>query len=321
MRTPQFWQHNDWRSTLLLPASALYWVGARISRYLATPQRAPLPVISVGNVTVGGAGKTPTVLALIPLLREMQHVPHIISRGYGGMPHTAHRVTASDDWRMVGDEPLLLAAAAPTWVGAQRPASAYAAHAAGATVVVADDALQHHRLHKDISLLVIDGAYGIGNGRLLPAGPLREPLSAAVARCDAVVMIGDDTQQLGARITKPIFRARVETTGDTSWLYDAAVIAFAGLARPQKFFDGLRVLGASLLSWHSFADHHAYARDEVEALLAQAKQHQAVLVTTAKDAVKLAPDLRAQVRVLDIALRWQDEAALRQWLGERLRPA
>ena len=319
MRTPAFWQQRNWRSNLLLPAAWLYRLGAAIDRLVTIPQQASLPVISVGNTTAGGAGKTPVTIALARLLQSLGRHPHIISRGYGGSMNATHRVTPSDDWQQVGDEPLLLANAAPTWVAAYRIDAARAAQLAGASIVVADDAHQHHALHKDISLLVIDGHYGIGNGRLLPAGPLREPFAVACARADAVVMIGEDRHQLAKRINKPIFAATLAPQGDVAWLNGAAVFAFAGLARPQKFYDTLRTLGANIVGCQDFADHHPYTVDEITALMATAKAQRAALITTAKDAVKIPADLRAQVRVLPVAIQWENETALKTWLTDQLR--
>lgn len=318
MQTPLFWKEKRFLSTALLPASWLYAAGAALDRRFTTPQHVPIPVISVGNITAGGAGKTPTCLALLPLVQQLGMTAHVITRGYGGTMQQLHRVAATDNWRVVGDEPLLLATAAPTWVSAHRIDAARAACTAGATVLIADDAMQHHTLHKDISLLVIDGAYGIGNGRLLPAGPLRESLESGLARCDAVILIGDDAHQLAARIHVPIFRATLVASGDISWTKGASVIAFAGIAQPQKFFHTLQTLGVSLVSTHSFADHHPYQRSEIESLLAAARLQNATLVTTAKDAVKIPEDLRTHIKILDVALQWNNAPALTAWLKERL---
>jgi tetraacyldisaccharide 4'-kinase len=231
MKTPEFWKSTHSISTALLPLSMLYRLGAWLDRKCSTGQGAPVPVIGVGNVTAGGAGKTPTTLALVSHLRALGYTPHIVVRGYGGRALHAHRVAEHDTWQLVGDEALLLAQAAPTWVGRDRRASIAAAATHGATIVICDDALQHHALACDIMLLVIDGAYGIGNGRLLPAGPLREPLPNAIARADALVMIGDDTQAITATLTLPIIHARITPTMDTATLQGLRVLAFAGIGK------------------------------------------------------------------------------------------
>ena len=317
MKTPRFWQSRNLTSAVLMPAAWLYRLGAWADRTCTTPTRAPLPVIAIGNVTAGGAGKTPTTLALIPILRALGHTPHILTRGYKGAALTAHRVTADDRWQQVGDEALLLAAAAPTWVGRDRLASARAAAAAGATILLCDDALQHHALAKTITLLVIDGPYGIGNGLPLPAGPLRESLRSAATRSAAAIVIGADAQGISEQLPIPVFHARFEAT-DTPPLRDHPWIAFAGIGRPEKFYSTLRALGAELIATHDFPDHHAYRDQEVTALLADATARGARLITTTKDAVKLAPAAHAQVATLPVALTIDDANGLRDFLTRTL---
>lgn len=320
MKTPRFWQSHNALSLLLTPLSMLYRLGAWADRCFTTPHHAGVPVISIGNVTAGGAGKTPTTLALILLLREMGHVPHILTRGYGGTALTAHRVQTGDDWRMVGDEALLLARAAPTWAGRDRLASARAAIAAGATMLVCDDALQHHRLYKDFSLLVIDGPFGFGNRHLLPAGPLREPLSAAFARCQAALIIGEDAQQLASHLPLPTLRAVLLPSGDHAFLGAEKWLAFAGIGRPEKFYESLRSLGANLIATRDFTDHHAYTAADIDALNQQALRIGATLITTEKDYVKLPATAQAQVHHLPVHLQFGDTQALKQLVTHTLIP-
>ncbi len=293
--------------------------GARADRRRQTALRAPVPVVCVGNVTAGGAGKTPTVCALVPLLAALGFTPHILTRGYQshGLP-AARRVDANDDWRQVGDEAMLLSRIAPTWVGCDRIASARAAAAAGATMAVCDDGLQHHRLHKDVSLLVIDGPYGVGNGRLLPAGPLREPLTDTAARSDAVILIGADAHQLATTFSIPVFRATLLPVTDTGFLTGHRWLAFAGIGRPEKFFTSLRESGAILAGTRAFPDHHPYSAAECAGLLAQADRLGARLVTTEKDAVKLPPGMRAAVSLLPVRLAFENPAGLQAFLHDRL---
>ena len=316
MKTPHFWQSRSLVSFLLSPFALLYRIGAVADAKFTTAEHAPLPVISIGNATVGGTGKTPAVLALIPILRDLGHTPHILTRGYKGADLTAHRVLDADRWQDVGDEALLLARAAPTWVGRDRLASAHAAAAAGATILLCDDALQHHKLHKDLSLLVIDGAYGIGNGLTLPAGPLRESLRSAAARSDAVVLIGADAHHLMPKIRLPILHAQLRYLGDASFLSEAKWLAFAGIGRPQKFFTTLNELGAELVATRSFGDHHPYSDADIDALRAEATRRGATLITTAKDHVKLPPAAAPDIAMLPVELIWQDIAALRILLGK-----
>lgn len=314
MKTPSFWQTRNLIHHVLLPLSVLYRLGAWLDRTFTTPQHADLPVISIGNITAGGAGKTPVVLALIPILRALGHTPHILTRGYGGAQLVAHRVHETDDWQRVGDEALLLANAAPTWVGRNRLASAQAARTAGATILVCDDALQHHALHNDISLLIIDGPYGFGNGALLPAGPLREPIASALERCDAAIIIGTDSHHLATTIALPHFKATLEPTAIIPTLGTDKWLAFAGIGRPEKFFDSLRTLGANLVATHSYADHHAYTTQDCERLTREAHQQNARLITTAKDAVKLPHSMHRSVTILPIELRLEHAAGFIDFL-------
>ncbi len=293
---------------MLAPLSV---VGALITaRRVARPGwRAPVPVICCGNVTVGGAGKTTLVLDIATRLRARGAAVHILLRGYGGSSRGTRLVTTADSAAEVGDEALLLAAVAPTWIGADRAASGRAAVAAGATVLLMDDGLQNPTLHKDFSILVIDGASGFGNGRVLPAGPLREPVAAGAARCQAAVLIGADRTDAAALLPPdlPMLRADLVQDADIAALRGRRVLAFAGIARPDKFFAPLRAAGADVVEQHPFPDHHSFTRGELETLLARARDCDAMPVTTPKDAVRLPPDIRALVRVIGVGLRWQDE--------------
>jgi tetraacyldisaccharide 4'-kinase len=318
MRTPHFWQQPNLLHRALLPASLLYRAGAWLDRRLTTPKRAPIPVIAIGNVTAGGAGKTPTAIALVAILQSLGHTPHILTRGYGGAKLSAHRVQADDDWRKVGDEALLLAAAAPTWVGRDRLKSAQAAAAAGASIVVCDDALQHYALHADINLLIIDGPYGIGNGALLPAGPLREPLASAVKRCDAALIIGVDAQQLYAHLAMPVFHGALTPSGDTASLNSRRLLAFAGIGRPEKFYSSLREQGAELIATQDFADHHPYSMHELNALIARATSLNAQLITTTKDAVKIPAQFQQHITTLPVGLTMKHPTLMRDFMAQKL---
>ncbi len=319
MKTPAFWQQKNIWSTLLSPASFFYGLGAALDRRFTRAHAASIPVISIGNITAGGAGKTPATMALVQLLRSMGHTPHILTRGYGAQKRsTAHRVMPADDWRDVGDEASLLARTAPTWVGRDRLISANAAAEAGASVALCDDAHQHYRLQKTISLLVIDGPYGMGNGQLIPAGPLREPFAAALTRADAVMMIGDDVQQLAQHITLPVFKARLAPAGNLDLLQQKKWVAFAGIGRPAKFFDMLRALGVTLIGTRAFADHHAYTMAEITALTREAEALGAHLITTEKDAVKLTHAPTDSVTTLPIALVFHTPDEVTNFLRAKL---
>lgn len=314
-RQPDFWNRQGFLPFVLLPIAWLYGLSAKLHRALVYPKRLGVPVISIGNITAGGAGKTPTTIALAQLLQQNGMIPHIISRGYGAKIAAPLRVdVVQHNVCDVGDEALLLAQHAPAWVCPNRYAAGSAAIKAGANILLCDDALQHHALKKDINLLVIDGAYGIGNGKILPAGPLRESLTAAHKRCDAVILIGDDRHGLTHHISIPIFRASILPKGDMEWLKDTKVIAFAGIARPQKFYETLLELGAVLSKTFNFADHHRFSEAELTLLT----QQDMMVVTTEKDWVRLPSHWQARIRYVPIALQLENSAALRDWLEQKL---
>lgn len=314
MRPPAFWQHDTWLAHLLAPAAR---VGAALTaRRVARPGwRAPVPVLCCGNAGVGGAGKTTVALDLAQRLQARGVAVHCLTRGYGGRVRGVLRVDpAQHDASLVGDEPLLLAAVVPTWVAADRAAGARAAVAAGAQALLMDDGLQNPSLIQDAALLVVDGAVGFGNGRVMPAGPLREPVYAAAARCRAAVLIGADAA--GARGALPAgLPVLTATLVPDSALPGTRVLAFAGIARPSKFHATLRQAGATVVECIDFPDHHRFTASELDRVMARAEALEARPVTTPKDAVRLPAAVRAQVLVAGVALRWDDPAALERLLA------
>ncbi len=312
MKAPVFWQRSGGIAALLAPAGALT---ARLTaRRVARPGYDPgIPVFCAGNAGVGGAGKTIVALDLLArLARRPGGRPFALTRGHGGRLAGPLLVDpARHGAAEVGDEALLLAAVAPTVLARDRAAGSRLALAEGAGAIVMDDGLQNPGLRKTVSLLVIDGGYGFGNGRLLPAGPLREPVAAAAARVRAAVLIGDD--EFGALAALPagfpVLRATLVPACAVP-LKSQAVLAFAGIGRPAKFFASVEALGARLAARRAFADHHVYTEREAARLLMEAAGADAKLVTTAKDFVKLPPALQAVCLVVTVRLVWQDEAAL-----------
>ena len=294
------------------------WMTAR--RVAKPGWRAPVPVFCCGNASVGGSGKTTVALDLLQRLQSRALTPHALLRGYGGREKGPLRVDLErHDAAQVGDEALLLAACAPTWIAADRAAGARAAVAAGASAIVMDDGLQNSGLLKSCSLLVIDGGAGFGNGRLLPAGPLREPIAAAAARCQAAVLIGEDAKDARAALPSgiPLFAAKlVQDLGDLAPGTD--YLAFAGIGRPEKFFAGLRASGVSLRATQAFPDHHAYAERDLARLLERAAASGLRLVTTPKDAVRLPPAWRERVDVAGVTLSWEDPGQIDALLNQAL---
>ena len=306
MRAPEFWARRGPLALALSPLGAVYALGARLRQRMARPHGVPVPVICVGNLTVGGGGKTPTALALARMLRARGRAPHFLTRGYRGRLAGPVRVDpAVHEAADVGDEPLLLAAEAPCWVSRDRVAGAEAAVAAGADVIVMDDGFQNPSLHKSLSFVVVDGATGFGNGCVMPAGPLRERASDGLRRAAAVIVVGPTSDRVARAVAAaagslPVLQARFEINRDAAAAVQGhEVVAFAGLARPDKFFASLRALESRLVAAVPFPDHHNYSAADLAALRERARATGTVLATTAKDHVRLPTDIRATVLRVD----------------------
>src|SRR5437762_5514116 len=265
MRAPEFWHEPPGLAAgLLAPAGAAWDLAGRLRRAVARPYRAPVPVLCVGNLVAGGSGKTPVTLSLARLFAERGIAVHVVTRGYRGKAAGPVQVDpARHDADAVGDEALLLAAVAPCWVAKDRAPGIAAAVKAGAEAILLDDGFQNPSVAKDLSLVVVDAEYGLGNGRVMPAGPLREPVAAGLARADALVLIGDAPipSELSS-VSCPVLRAAVEPVNGERFR-NARIVAFAGIGRPEKFFATVRRLGAQLAATQSFPDHHPYRPDEI----------------------------------------------------------
>ena len=319
MRAPDFWRHDGGLAVALSPLATLWAAGAAWRVRSAHPWRAPVAVVCIGNLVAGGAGKTPLAIAVARHLAVRGRRPHILSRGYGGrVPGPARVDPARHDAAAVGDEPLLLAAAAPTWIAHDRAAGARAAIAAGADILVLDDGFQNTALVKDMSILAIDGGYGFGNGRVMPAGPLREPIRAGLARADAVVIVGVDRVDATASLPKglDVYCARVvPVPGACDEIAGQPVFAFAGIGRPAKFYATLAEMGCRIEATRDFPDHHRFTPAEIADIVDRAARAGAIPVTTEKDAVRLPVEARAMVRTLPIALEWDEADALDRLLA------
>lgn len=322
MRAPGYWDSQGLLPSLLTPAAALYNIIATMRRRRVQPWRAPVPVICIGNLVAGGAGKTPVARSVCARLADKGHQTHLVSSGYGGRETGPLHVNPNRHGSLdVGDEALLLAATAPTWIARDRAAGARAAIEAGAQAIVLDDGFQNPALENDLSLLVVDGAYGFGNGRLIPAGPLREPVNEGLARADAVVLMGADRVNIAKVLPKslPILTAHLKPCGGIAEVAGKSVVAFAGIGRPEKFFETLEDLDCELLGRHQFADHHHYREHEIMVLADKADKLDALLVTTAKDYVRLPDHLRAVVSFVEIEVEWESARDLDKLLETTLR--
>jgi tetraacyldisaccharide 4'-kinase len=327
LETPSWWYRDKGVvASALTPLAALYGKIAEARAARITPHRSRLPVICIGNFTAGGGGKTPTAIAVAKLLKELGAKPCFLTRGYGGVSKGAGFVSKSMSAGEAGDEPLLLAEHAPTMVSADRVAGAKAIEATDATVIVMDDGFQNPSLGKDLSLIVVDAASGIGNGQMIPAGPLRAPLDQQIARADALLVIGsgDKATPLADAFkarAKPVLKARMAPTQDARWLGVLPVIGFAGIARPEKFFATLKSHGARVIDERSYPDHYRYSARQARSLLREARDYNAMLVTTGKDWVRL-PDeegtpqaeLKFRSRPFPIAVQFDDAAAVKSLL-------
>jgi tetraacyldisaccharide 4'-kinase len=330
MQAPHFWwrREQSWLAKLLAPLGALVG-GVTLARLRRPGTGVGLPVICVGNPTVGGAGKTPTVIEIARRLALHGHKPAVLTRGYGGRLNGPVRVDpllhSAED---VGDEPLLLARAAPTFVARDRLAGAQAAAQAGADVLIMDDGFQSPALAKSLSILVIDAGVGIGNGLCLPAGPLRAPLAPQLEQAQALLVIGEGppgerAAREGYAAGAVVLRGRLAPEAQAvARLFGKRVLAYAGIGRPAKFFETLRTLGVLPVVTRAFPDHHVYTAAEVEELRAEAEKLDLLLVTTEKDAMRLAGSEVGQplIEVSDVlpvrmALEPQSARALERMLG------
>ncbi len=326
--TPAFWWGGpQWAAMALRPVSAVYGSIARRRMDRGGREAVDAPVLCIGNFTVGGGGKTPTALAMAGAAEACGLRPGFLSRGYGGsaagpllVDPTAHAA------RLVGDEPLLLAARAPTVVAKDRGAGArFLMETAGVDFIIMDDGFQSARLRIDFALLAIDAGRGLGNGQVVPSGPLRAPLKDQIRHADALLVIGEGAAgaqaiRLTARGGKPVFEARLEPRAHA--LAGRRVLAFAGIADPEKFYRSLRAAGADLVRTRDFPDHHPLQPAEISELMADAARDALDLVTTRKDAVRMAGEgdaaqrLLAETSVLDVDLVFEPSTLGARFVAE-----
>jgi tetraacyldisaccharide 4'-kinase len=327
MREPAFWYRPpSWISRLLMPLGALYGLVAG-QRLLRQGFDAGIPVLCVGNYHVGGAGKTPTVLALARVLRDLGETPVVLSRGYGGRLHGPIQVDparhVADD---VGDEPLMMAGSVAVVVARDRIAGVALARSQRASVILMDDGFQNPAIIKDASLIVIDASRGLGNACVFPAGPLRAPLKPQLDRTNALIVIGDGTaaRAVAAAVAardRPVLSAHLQPDdGSVASLAGKRVLAFAGIGDPARFFRTLSASGIEVVAKRVFADHHPYSKSEIEQLIAEARRDALTLVTTEKDLARLrggegVPSWARDIVPFAVTLAFEDAAQLRKFVS------
>lgn len=320
-QAPSFWwQAPSWRSGLLAPLACVYGMVAARNLTKRAGARIDVPVLCIGNYTVGGAGKTPTAIYFAELARDEGFIPGIVSRGFGGDYNGVHLVDPeTDSAKRVGDEPLLLARHASVAVCSDRSHAAEFLKTRGCDFIIMDDGFQSARLYADYALLVVDASRGIGNGKIIPAGPLRAPLDVQMAKTDGILRIGtqsaaDDLIAQAQAAGKPTFDAVLQASSKSD-LADGQWLAFAGIGNPEKFFFSLRTSGASIGATREFADHHSFTAQDIAQLRDEAALKKLRLITTAKDYVRLAsqPDMDRSfiesLSVLDVELSFIDKGA------------
>ncbi len=333
MRAPDFWKNRGLVSTLLLPASLFHVIGGYLRQALAKPIKVTVPVICIGNLSAGGSGKTPIARSIAETLMTKGFSPHIISRGYGGTKQGPLQVNPDiHKPTEVGDEPLMLSSTLPTWVSRDRVKGAKAAIEQGADIILLDDGFQNPKLFKDLSLIVVDNNLGFGNGRVIPAGPLRENIRSGIARADALVLMNSNNTPSNPEILSlgdiPTLHAHVEPVtepkpelednpvGFQKALNRKSIFAFAAIGYPQKFYTTLQQQGAVLKDTRDFPDHHQYSRSDLTDIIKSAEalgvDH---IYTTEKDYAKIPVDLRNNIHCLPIRAVWDNPNALMKLLN------
>ena len=319
LKAPKFWylKRDSFLSNSLYPFSLIFRLGTKIRNLVSREKKTTLPIICVGNIVVGGAGKTPVALKIGNMLLKAGYKPHFVSKGYGGLEKNN---TLVKDWhspKSVGDEPLLLSEIAPTWIGLNRNKSFQLASENGADCIVMDDGFQNPTLQKDFSIVVINGEQGFGNKRVIPSGPLRESISRGLSRTNLVITIGDMSETVKDKIPKhiPLITANFKIKEDEMMLKGQRVTAFAGIAYPEKFFNSLKLVKANIVDKISYSDHHIYSEDDLLYLAEIANKNKSILVTTKKDMVRIPKNFRSLVKTIDGFIEFDDEKLLLEILS------
>ena len=314
LKAPKFWylKRDSLLSNALYPFSLLFRLGTKIRYFVSREKKTKIPIICVGNIVIGGAGKTPVALKIGNMLIKAGYNPHFVSKGYGGLEKNN---TLVKDWhspKSVGDEPLLLSEIAPTWIGLDRNKSFQLASENGADCIVMDDGFQNPTLQKDFSIVVINGDQGFGNKRVIPSGPLRESINRGLSRTNLVITIGEISETVKDKIPKhiPLIAANFKIKEDDMILKGQKVTAFAGIAYPEKFFNSLKLVKTNIVDKISYSDHYIYNENDLLYLAEIANKNKSILVTTKKDIVRIPKNFRSLVKTIDGFIELDDENLL-----------
>lgn len=314
LKAPKFWyiKKDSFLSNSLYPLSLIFRLGTKLRNLISREKKTKLPIICIGNIVIGGAGKTPVALKIGSMLKEAGYNPHFVSKGYGGLERNNALVKDWHSPKSVGDEPLLLSEIAPTWIGNDRNKSFELANENGADCIVMDDGFQNPALQKDFSIIVINAEQGFGNRRVIPAGPLRESINRGLSRTNLIITIGEMLDTVINKIPKhiPVIGANFKIREDDLMLKGKRVTAFAGIAYPKKFFNSLKLVKANIVDEKSYSDHHIYTEDDLLYLAEIANKNNSILVTTKKDFVRIPKLFRSLVRTIDGFIQLDDEKLL-----------
>jgi len=311
LKAPKFWytKKDTFISNSLYPLSLLFRLGTKIRNLISKEKIANIPIICIGNIVVGGAGKTPVALKIGSMLKKGGYNPHFVSKGYGGLEKNNTLIKKWHSLKSVGDESLLLSEVAPTWVGVDRNKSFKLAKMKGADCIILDDGFQNPTLQKDFSIVVINGEQGFGNKRVMPSGPLRESINRGLSRTNLIITIGKISDEIKNKIPKniPTIKALFKINNEQKILTGQKIIAFAGIAYPEKFFNSLRNQKAKIIKEVSYPDHHMFNENDLLYLAEIANKNQSILVTTKKDFVRIPKSYRSLVNTLDGEIDFEDE--------------
>ncbi len=322
LKAPKFWykKNDTLLSNTLYPLSLLFRFGTKLRNLVNRQKKSKLPIICIGNIVVGGAGKTPVALKLGSLLKQNGYKPHFVSKGYGGIETNNTIIKEWHSAKSVGDESLLLSEVAPTWIGKDRNKSFILAKESGADCIIMDDGFQNPTLQKDFSIIVINGEQGFGNKRVIPSGPLRESISRGISRANLIIVIGEIDEDIKKKISNsvPLIHAKFQISRNNKIYKNQKVTAFAGIAYPEKFYNSLSEKGAILEKKISYPDHHIFDENDMLNLAETANVTKSILVTTKKDFVRIPKSYRSLVSTLDGEIEFEDEKLLLEILSNLL---